>query len=218
MLDHVYAYQLWVAVILNAALVIFFVFSFLKPRGKWEWRSMGVFSAFAVALFTEMYGFPLTIYLLTSVLGSQYPVLDPFTHKNGHLWVALTGGSPTTWMAIMLVSNGIILAALMIMGAAWKQIHRASGELVTSGLYGRVRHPQYASLFLLTLGFLLQWPTLITVLMFPVLMLMYYRLALREEKEMETRFGERYLSYRRQVPMFIPRLFSPSYKSQTMKF
>ncbi len=167
---------------------------------------MGTYSAFVVALFTEMYGFPLTIYILTSVLGSQYPVIDPFTHLNGHLWVALAGGSTSVWVLVMIVSNAAMFGGLIIMGKAWKQIHRAKGELVTSGLYGRVRHPQYFSLFLITVGMLIQWPTIITAAMWPILMYMYYRLARREEKEMQSRFGDKYATYSQRVPMFLPRL------------
>ena len=167
---------------------------------------MGAFSAFVVALFTEMYGFPLTIYILTSALGSQYPVLNPFTHINGHLWVALAGGSTTVWVIVMLVSNVAMFGGLFIMGKAWKQIHRAGGELITTGLYRRVRHPQYSALFLITVGMFIQWPTLVTAAMWPVLMFMYYRLSRREEKEMEERFGDKYISYSRRVPMFFPRL------------
>ncbi len=175
---------------------------------------MGTYSAFVVALFTEMYGFPLTIYILTSTLGSKYPVIDPFTHINGHLWVALAGGSTAVWMLVMLVSNAAMFGGLIIMGRAWKQIHKAGGELVTSGLYGRVRHPQYFALFLITVGMFIQWPTIITAAMWPVLMFMYYRLARREEKEMETNFGDQYATYRRQVPMIFPRL---SLASQEVK-
>ena len=175
---------------------------------------MGAFSAFTVALFTEMYGFPLTIYILTSILGSRYPVIDPFTHINGHLWVTLAGGSTSVWVLVMLVSNAAMFGGLILMGRAWKQIHKANGELVTSGLYGRVRHPQYFALFLITVGMLIQWPTIITAAMWPILMLMYYRLARREEREMESHFGEQYVTYRRQVPMFWPRL---AMASQTAK-
>ena len=175
---------------------------------------MGAFSAFVVALFTEMYGVPLTIYILTSTLGSQYPVIDPFTHVNGHLWVALAGGSMYVWVLVMLVSNGAMLGGLIIMGKAWKQIHGAKDKLITSGLYGRVRHPQYFALFLITVGMLIQWPTIITAAMWPILMFMYYRLARREEREMESRFGDQYVTYRQRVPMFWPRL---AMASQTAK-
>jgi protein-S-isoprenylcysteine O-methyltransferase Ste14 len=205
-----YAYGMWPFVVINTAIFIFFVLSYLKPKRRREWRSMGAFSAFTVALFTEMYGFPLTIYLLTSTLGSRYPVIDPFTHINGHLWVALSGGSTAMWGLVMLLSWSAMIGGLVIMGKAWKQIHKANGELVTSGLYRLVRHPQYFGLFLITVGFLIQWPTIITAAMWPILMLMYYRLARREEKEIESRFGDQYVTYRQQVPMFWPRLTTAS--------
>ncbi len=205
-----YAYGMWPVALVSIGIFIFFVLSYLKPKKRWEWQSMGTYSAFVVALFTEMYGFPLTIYILTSVLGSQYPVLNPFSHINGHLWVTLAGGSMTVWILVMLVSNVAMFGGLVIMGKAWKQIHRAGGELTTTGPYRWVRHPQYSVLFLITIGMLIQWPTLVTAAMWPVLMFMYYRLARREEKEMETRFGEKYLSYRRRVPMFLPRLTKTS--------
>ena len=167
---------------------------------------MGTYSAFVVALFTEMYGFPLTVYILTSILGSRYPVIDPFTHINGHLWVVLAGGSMLVWVLVMLVSNIAMFGGLIIIGKAWKQIHKANGELVTTGLYGWVRHPQYFGLFLITIGMLIQWPTIVTAAMWPILMYMYYRLTLREEREIEAAFGERYEDYKREVPMLLPRL------------
>ncbi len=171
---------------------------------------MGAFSAFVVALFTEMYGFPLTIYILTSTLGSKYPVIDPFTHVNGHLWVALAGGSMYVWILVMLLSWAAMIGGLVIMGRAWKQIYKANGKLVTSGFYDRVRHPQYFGLFLVTVGMLIQWPTIVTAAMWPILMLMYYRLARREEKEMESHFGDKYITYRQRVPMFWPQMATAS--------
>ncbi len=201
-----YDYGLWTMVIFNIGLFGVFVLSFLRPKRGREWRSMGVFGAFLIALFTEMYGFPLTIYLLTSYLGSRYPVLNPFSHDTGNLWAMLLGGS--TWVSglFMLVGGALTLIALIILGRAWKQIHNANGALVTSGLYSHVRHPQYSGMFLLILGFFIQWPTLVTAVMGPVLVLIYYRLSLREEKDMENHFGDTYTSYRQQVPMFFPSL------------
>ena len=201
-----YAYGVWPAAVISAGIFIFFALSYLKPKKRREWRSMGAFSAFTVALFTEMYGFPLTIYVLTSILGSRYPVIDPFSHINGHLWVALSGGSMYVWGLVMLLSWAAMLGGLIIMGKTWKQIHGAKGELVTSRLYSRVRHPQYFALFLISVGMLIQWPTIITAAMWPILMFMYYRLARREEKEMESKFGDQYAIYKRQVPMLLPRL------------
>ena len=213
-MDHLfgdsYAYGMWPAALASIGIFIFFVLSYLKPNKRREWQSMGAYTAFVVALFTEMYGFPLSIYILTSVLGSQYPVLNPFTHINGHLWVALAGGSTAVWITVMVVSNVTMFGGLVIMGRAWKRMHGARGKMVTTGLYRLVRHPQYSALFLISIGMLIQWPTLVTAAMWPVLMYMYYRLSRREEKEMETQFGEKYLAYRRQVPMFVPRLAKAS--------
>ena len=204
MLDS-YAYGTWLFVAINAGIIIIFALSYLKPKRRWEWRSLGAFSAFAIALFTEMYGFPLSIYVLTSVLGSRYPVTNPFAHSNGNLWAVFMGGSEYVSGLFMFLGSAAMVAGLVVMGMAFKQIHAAKGELVTTGLYGRVRHPQYSGLFLITVGMFIQWPTLVTVAMWPVLMFMYYRLAVREEREMEAAFGDRYAAYKRDVPMFLPR-------------
>lgn len=201
-----YDYGLWMMVIFNIGLFGLFVLSFLRPKLRREWRSMGVFAAFLVALFTEMYGVPLTIYMLTSYLGSRYPVLNPFSHDVGNLWAMLLGGSAWLSGLFMLVGGALTLLALIILGRAWKEIHNARNELVTSGLYRLVRHPQYSGMFLIILGFLIQWPTLVTAVMAPVLVWIYYRLALQEEKDMESRFADSYPSYRQRVPMFFPRL------------
>ncbi len=166
---------------------------------------MGAFSAFVIALFTEMYGVPLTIYILTATLGSKYPVANPFSHMSGNLWAVFTGGSSFVSGLFMFLGGVVMIGGVVIMGKGWRQIHKANGELVTSGLYQRVRHPQYFGLFLITVGMLVQWPTIITIAMWPVLMLMYYRLARKEEKEIESRFGDQYVTYRQRVPMFWPR-------------
>lgn len=199
-----FGYGFWSLVVLNAAIFVLFTLSFLTPVRRREWRSFGVFSAFVIALFTEMYGFPLTIYIFTALLGSRYPALNPFSHASGHLWITLLGGGAWMSAAIHLISNGLMLAGLLLMGAGWRQIHKAKGALVTDGVYAWVRHPQYSGLFLITVGMLVQWPTIITVLTWPGLMVVYYRLARREERDAEILFGEAYSRYRASVPMFIP--------------
>ncbi|MCL5074665.1 MAG: DUF1295 domain-containing protein [Chloroflexi bacterium] len=196
-----YAYGLWGAVIFNVLFFLLFALSFLTPRRKWEWRSLGLFGAFLVALFTEMYGFPLTIYILTSVLGNVYPASNPFAHGSGHLWGVLLGG----WSLLLCTLGSLLMiAGLVVMGIGWKKIHRARGELVTEGIYSLVRHPQYLGLLLIIVGMLIQWPTIITILMAPVLMLTYYWLARKEEKELEERFGDRYKIYKEKTPAFLP--------------
>lgn len=200
-----YAYGFWSLVVANVLLFLFFILSFLTPLRKREWRSMGVTVAFLIALFTEMYGFPLTIYILTAVLGSRYPALNPFAHESGHLWVTFFEGGAAMLTLIHVVSNGLMLLGFYMMGSGWARIHKATG-LVTDGVYGYIRHPQYAGLFIITIGLLIQWPTLITAAMWPVLVFAYYRLAKREEGEMEKEFGGAYKKYKEEVPMFIPRL------------
>jgi len=204
--DVPFGYGFWSLVAVNAALFIIFALSFLAPIKRREWRSFGLFSAFVIALFTEMYGFPLTIYILTAILGSRYPALNPFSHAAGHLWITLLGGGAAMSVAIHLISNGLMLAGLIVMGIGWRRIHKATGALVTDGIYAWVRHPQYSGLFLITTGMLVQWPTVVTVITWPVLIAVYYRLARREEREAEAAFGEAYTRYKASVPMFIPRI------------
>jgi len=87
----------------------------------------------------------------------------------------------------------------------WTLIHTAGGKrLVTEGIYARMRHPQYSGMFLITLGFLLQWPSFLTLIMWPILMFAYYRLAMKEEKDVERQFGKAYLDYKKKVPAFLP--------------
>ncbi len=199
-----YAYGFWSLVIVNVGLFAFFIISFLTPVKKREWRSMGATIAFFVALFTEMYGFPLTIYILTGILGSKYPALNPFSHAGGHLWLTFLGGGAVMMTVIHLISNGMVVMGFAIMWQGWKLIHGAKGGLVTEGPYAYVRHPQYSGLFIIMIGMLIQWPTIITALMFPVLIFVYYRLSKREESEMVRQFGDEYRRYMEKIPMFIP--------------
>lgn len=203
-----YAYGMWTVVIFNVILFLFFVLSFIKPKTNIEWRSMGAFAAFIVALFTEMYGFPLTIYFLSSWMGKSYPVLNPFSHSHGHLWLVLLGlGDSRIAMTLLhIITNVMIFYGLYVMQNAWMLIHAAKGKhLVTDGVYAYVRHPQYSGLFLITLGFLIQWPSILTLIMWPILMGTYYQLAMREEQDVEKQFGKDYLDYKKIVPSFIPK-------------
>ncbi len=212
-----YDYGFWFLVVVNVALFGFFILSFLAPLRKREWRSVGVTLAFFVALFTEMYGFPLTIYIFTAVLGSRYPALNLFSHAGGHLWVVLLGGGEKMLMIIHLISNGLVLIGFAVMWIGWKLIHGAEKELVTRGPYAYVRHPQYSGLFLVMLGMLIQWPTIITGLMFPVLLYVYYRLSKREEEDMLNIFGDEYRQYMERKPMFIPKWSSQPYLNKAEK-
>ncbi len=203
------AYGLWSLVVINVLVFAIFAFSFTRPRTARDWRSFGAFTAFLVALFTEMYGFPLTIYLLSGWLQRRYPGLDLLSHDTGHLWQTLLGwkGDPHT-SPLHLLSGVLIGGGFILLASAWRVLYAAqqSRQLATTGPYARVRHPQYDGFILIMLGFLLQWPTLLTLVMFPILVWMYVRLARREEREVQAAFGETYVRYAAVTPAFIPRL------------
>ncbi len=208
MTDSISQYGLWSLVFINSAIFILFAFSFFKPKTGRDWRSFGAFSAFLVALFTEMYGFPLTIYFLSGWLQSQYPNIDWFAHDSGHLlemmfgWQANPHFGPFHLLSFAFIGGGFILIS-----AAWRILYGAHqrGVLAVTGPYARIRHPQYVGFVLIMIGFLFQWPTLLTLGMFPVLIWMYARLARSEEVEVRREFGGRYDLYAQTVPAFLPR-------------
>ena len=203
------AYGLWPLVILNVAIFGLFAFSFFHPHSARDWRSFGAFTAFLVALFTEMYGFPLTIYLLSGWLGSRFPGLNLLSHDAGHLWSTLLGwkGDPH-FSPFHLLSYVFIGGGFLLISAAWDVLYKAQREhrLATTGPYAFIRHPQYAGFLVIMVGFLLQWPTLITLIMFPILAITYMRLAHREEQEALAEFGSDYANYAAATPAFFPRL------------
>ncbi len=215
------AYGLWVLVAINSLVFILFAFSFTHPKTKRDWRSFGAFSAFIVALFVEMYGFPLTIYLLSGWLSSRYPGLDLYGHGSGHLWHTLFGlkGDPH-FDVFHILSNVLIFGGFILLSASWRLLYAAQQkhQLATTGPYAYVRHPQYGGFILIMLGFLLQWPTIPTLVMFPILAYMYVRLAHREEREVMAEFGELYAQYARVTPAFLPRFFKPVDRSDSSAY
>jgi protein-S-isoprenylcysteine O-methyltransferase Ste14 len=211
------AYGLWSLVVINSLVFIIFAFSFAKPRTGRDWRSFGAFSAFIVALFTEMYGYPLTIYLLSGWLGSRYPGIDFLSHDAGHLLEMLFGWRANPHFGpFHILSSVFIFGGFILLAKSWDVLYKAQREhkLATTGPYAYVRHPQYVGFILIMLGFLLQWPTLITLIMFPILVYMYTRLARREEREVIAEFGDQYTRYASGTPAFFPRLGSSRYQER----
>ncbi|MCL7489685.1 MAG: isoprenylcysteine carboxylmethyltransferase family protein [Desulfobulbaceae bacterium] len=199
-----YAYGNWGIVVTTIGITLFFLFKFIPATTRQGRRSGGALIAFFVALFTEMYGFPLTIYLLSHYFGIRIP-LD---HISGHLlgnlisWMGLGNG----WFIVMVVSNLLLIFGIWLISAAWDQVYKAEEELVTDGIYRHVRHPQYTGIFIITMAFMVQWPTFTTMILWPFVIIMYVRLARREEREVMRKFPEQYREYMQHTPMFFPRL------------
>jgi methanethiol S-methyltransferase len=160
-----------------------------------------------------MYGFPLTIYLLSGWLQTRYPGIDLMSHNSGHLWSTLFGlqGDPHLGVPHIL-SKVVIMAGFFLLGSAWRVLYAAQreGRLAIVGPYSCVRHPQYVGFIVIMFGFLLQWPTLLTLLMFPLLVAMYVHFAHTEEAEVRREFGSVYERYTSATPGWIPRIGRPS--------
>jgi len=199
-------YGNWRAVLVVTGLFTLFVLGFTRPRRRAEWRNAGLATAFFISLFTEMFGIPLTIYLLAPLLG-----LPPwiFGMNESHLWAfALDrlGLLPLHLGVglVMVVSMGLIAIGVGLVAVGWATVHRGRGTLVTDGIYRYLRHPQYLGLILIVVAFNIQWPTILTLLMAPVLISMYIGLAKWEEEELATFFGPAFLEYSAGTPAFLP--------------
>ncbi len=203
------AYGLWSLVILNSGIFIMFAYSFFKPATTRDWRTFGAFAAFIVALFVEMYGFPLTIYLMSGWLQTKYPGLDILSHNSGHLWSTLFGEKGDPHFGVLHIASYIFLGfGFMLLSNAWNVLYHAQRRhaLAVAGPYAWIRHPQYVAFVLILLGFLLQWPTVLTLLMFPILLVMYGRLAVTEEADMRAQFAAAFDAYASRTPRFFPRI------------
>ena len=203
-----YGYGLWVLVVFNSLLFIIFAASFFHPQSRRDWRVLGGFSAFVVALFTEMYGYPLTVYLLSGPLAGLIPGVD-LSHNSGHLWNDLIGWKGDAHVSpFHLASYAFIIGGFWLIASGWKHLYAAQKErrLATDGPYAHIRHPQYAGLILIMIGFLLQWPTFATLAMFPILLVVYRKLAIREEREVAASFGPAWDAYAAGKPRFLPHL------------
>jgi len=192
----------WGISIIMIVVASWIFYRYFAPKTWREWASAGVVQAFIIALYAEMYGFPLTIYFLARFFG-----LDKY-NLNANLWSSLLGLGETGMIISMLVGYALLFIGIGIFIKGWHQLYQARQEnrLITTGLYRFVRHPQYTGLFIGLFGEgVVHWPTLFSVGLFPLIVLAYYLLARSEEKHVVEIFGDKYQIYQKQVPMFIPR-------------
>jgi len=199
-------YWNWPTVFLATGILLFFIFFLTRPRKPGEWRGAGLTTAFFISLFTEMFGIPLTIYVLAPLLGVEPKIFGMY---ESHLWAYFLSRTGIISLQagvylVMVLSTGLISSGFILLALGWKEVYRGEGALVTDGLYAKLRHPQYLGLILIVVGFLIMWPTLLTVLLAPLLVGRYILLAQEEDKELEESFGEEFRLYKQRVAGFIP--------------
>jgi protein-S-isoprenylcysteine O-methyltransferase Ste14 len=192
---------IWIMAIIFIIITSWFFYRYFAPKTWHEWAGAGLVQAFIIALYAEMYGFPLTIYLLVRFFGLDRGIL------NANLWSTLLGQGETGMLISMIIGYVLLFIGIGLFAEGWRQLYRAHKEnrLATDGLYGLVRHPQYTGLFLGLFGEgVVHWPTIFSVALFPIIIIAYIVLAYREEKRMLVQFGERYRVYKEHTPMFFP--------------
>lgn len=194
---------IWGAAVIMIVIASWVLYRYLAPKTWREWAGAGLVQAFIIALYAEMYGFPLTIYLLVRFFG-----LDR-AHLDANLWSTMLGVGELGMMISMVLGYALLFVGIGLFAQGWRELYRAQKEerLATSGLYAFVRHPQYTGLFVGLFGEgVVHWPTVFSVALFPVIVLVYWLLARREEKRVLQEFGDEYRTYMQRVPMFLPRV------------
>tara|TARA_B000000460_G_scaffold223467_1_gene176579 strand:- start:467 stop:1117 length:651 start_codon:yes stop_codon:yes gene_type:complete len=194
--------DLWPFALLIIGTMSWALYHFLAPSSWREWTSAGVVQAFIIALYAEMYGFPLTLYLLSGLLPLPFPLVP----ANGHLWSALLGAGEVGAVVEAIVGYAILAVGALLVVKGWVRIYFSGQRLVDTGVYSVIRHPQYTGIFLIVLGELINWPTIATLVLAPIILLLYINLARREEMALVAEFGEVYRAYQARVPMFFPSL------------
>lgn len=191
---------LWPYAVLLIVVGVWAAYHFLAPSDWREWSGAGLVQSFVIALYAEMYGFPLTIYLLSRLL----PVEIPLVQSSGHLWATLLGYGRAGAAVESMIGFVFLVTGLLLIVKGWVRVYFRGDGLLTEGVYGIVRHPQYLGIFLVVLGQVVDWPTIPTLALTPVIVWLYVNLAKREEEGLMGRFGSHFVEYRQRVPMFVP--------------
>ena len=199
-------YGNWLSVIIVTGVFLFFIFFLTRPRRPREWQGAGLTSAFFISLFTEMFGIPLTIYLIAPLLGVD---VSRFGMYESHLWAYVISRAANVSMRaalrlIMILSAGLLLLGFTLIALGWKEVYRGAGRLVSDGLYSTIRHPQYLGLIFVIVACLIQWPTVLTIILAPFMIARYLLLAQEEDRDLEARFGEEFKRYKQRVPSLLP--------------
>lgn len=201
-------YGNWPVVLISTSVILVSFFFLTRPRRPGDWQGAGLATAFFVSLFTEMFGIPLTIYLLAPLLGIEPRM---FGAHESHLWAYLLFRAGAMRLEagvylVMVVSSGLVAVGFYLLAMGWKEVYQGQGSLVTDGLYAQTRHPQYSGLIVVVVAFFLMWPTLVTLILAPFLVFRYVLLAREEDKELKEKFGDEFRNYKEKVPGFIPSL------------
>jgi len=175
---------------------VMFFLAFLVPlnyREKADWKSPGIYGAFLISLFVEMYGLPLTVYLSSGLVS-----LSSSSQIPGIVFSAF-GFALNAWMLIGLLVTAV---GALLVGIGWYGVYNADG-LARNGIYSYSRHPQYLGIILIASGWFIGWPTPLTGLILPLLIYQYYKLSEKEEEEAIEEFGQDYRDYMEESRMFI---------------
>lgn len=193
----------WGGAAISIVVVSWFFYRYVVPKNWREWTRAGIVQAFVIAFYVEMYGFPVTIYLLARIFGLD--VRGNFW--DGNLWIYLTGRQEAMLVS-MFTGYAIVFFGVTLVVAGWREVYRANKQarLATRGPYALVRHPQYTGFFLALFGEgVVHWPTVFSLTAFPIVVIAYVLLARKEERQMIEKFGDEYREYQRRVQMFLPR-------------
>jgi protein-S-isoprenylcysteine O-methyltransferase Ste14 len=170
----------WDYFVFMTLLTLAFITAGFLPFQKVEIGEYGLATAFVVSFFYEMFGFPLTLMVIDILLEKQFPLSGFAGLKAAHLWVTL---GLMDYSSAHLFSGIAIVAGAVLVIVGHLTLHAGKGQIVTSGIYRYLKHPQYIGIIVITGGMLIEYPTLLGLAMWAVLISVYVRRAKQESRE-----------------------------------